>query len=255
MKALGTIIEASSGVLPENEIWAGVLDYFDHWQSIDPRLSAHHIPLSKWAEAFGHDLVNMATYAHHILSWLKPDNIRKAESVVVVGGMTEAFLLSLRSASDAVAGAISHVASTKSGQSPGESLRALLTWAKKNPQRVNPPIASVLQGDFEWFWNLRSLRDYIVHGGATPNIACNGRQFNLWVYVPNKGWITREPLLPLLKQHFDGLLSFANAASMGINVAIQMPADRVRSRVVCGVLVSHLHKLMEIAKEYNEPSP
>jgi hypothetical protein len=228
MKAIGTLIEASPGEqLSEYEIWTGVLDYYDHWQSIDARLAEHHDPLSKWAEAFGHDLVNLATYSHLILTWLEPDNIRKAESVVVVSGVTEAFLLSLRSAADAIAGAISHVACIKAGQAPGGSLRALLTWAKKNPQRIRASIASVLAGDFEWFWNLKSLRDYIVHDGATPNIHCNGRQFNLWVYTPNRGWITREPLLPLLKRRVESLISFADAASKGINQEIQMPDDRV----------------------------
>ena len=255
MKAIGTVIEASPGDLSEHEIWAGVLDYYDHWMSIDPRLAEHHDPLSKWAEAFGHDLVNLATYSHQILTWLEPDNIRKAESVVVVGGVTEAFLLSLRSAADAVAGAISHVAGTKPGQAPGESLRALLNWAKSNPHRIRASIAPVLAGDFKWFWNLRSLRDYIVHGGATPNIACDGLQFNLWVYAPNRGWVTREPLLPLLKRHVGSLLSFANAASIAINQEIQMPEDRIRSRVVYGVLVPRLHKLIEVADEYNTPSP
>lgn len=255
MKALGTIIEASPGELSEYEVWAGVLDYYDHWESAYARLSEHHDPLSKWAEAFGHDIVNLATYSHQILTWLDPDNIRKVESVVVVGGVTEAFLLSLRSAADTVAGAISHVACTKPKQAPSRSLRALLTWAKKNPQRVRASIGSILAGDFEWFWSLRSLRDYIVHDGAIPNIHCNGRQFNLWVYAPNCGWITREPLLPLLKMRVERLLAFADAASEGINQEIQMPDDRIRSRVVHGVLVPRLYKLMEIADEYNDPSP
>lgn len=256
MRALGTVIEVSPDEqLSEYEIWTGVLDYYDHWQSIDARLAEHHDPLSKWAEALGHDLVNLATYSHQILTWLEPGNIRKAESVVVVGGATEAFLLSLRSAVDTIAGAISHAASIKPGQAPRGSLRALLTWAKKNPQRIRASITPVLAGDFAWFWNLRSLRDYIVHDGATPNIHCNGRQFNLWVYAPNRGWITREPLLPLLKRHVGSLLSFADTASKGINQEIQMPGDRVRSRVVCGLLVPWLHKLIEVADDYNEPSP
>ena len=61
MKAIGTVIEASPDQqLSEYEIWTGLLDYYDHWQSIDARLAEHHDPLSKWAEAFGHDLVNLA---------------------------------------------------------------------------------------------------------------------------------------------------------------------------------------------------
>ena len=74
MKALGTIIEAKIGELLENEIWSGLLDYYDHWESIDDRLAAHHDALSKWSEAFGHDLVNMATYSDVILTWLDSRN-------------------------------------------------------------------------------------------------------------------------------------------------------------------------------------
>jgi hypothetical protein len=49
------------------------------------------------------------------------------------------------------------------------------------------------------FRNIRTLRDHVVHGGADANIHCDGHQFNLWL-VSSKGWITREPLLPLLHE-------------------------------------------------------
>ncbi len=106
MYALGTVIKTPPEGSGRSEIASRLLDYYDHWESVDPRLSEHSAALSPCSEAFGHDLVNMATYSTEILRWLRPENIRAPESVVVVGGMTEAFLLSLRAASDVVATAL-----------------------------------------------------------------------------------------------------------------------------------------------------
>ena len=82
-----------------------------------------------------------------------------------------------------------------------DSLRALLKWARKNPNRVTDAVKPAFDYDFEWFWELRSLRDYLVHNaGVHVNINCDGKQFNLWLHHPTRGWITREPLLPMLAQ-------------------------------------------------------
>ena len=86
------------------------------------------------------------------------------------------------------------------------------------------------------------------------NIACDGRQFHLWLHGPD-GWITREPLLPLLAGQFEHLISFADCSARAINMTIGLPADRLKSRVVHGVLVPALHHLLEIANEYSAPSP
>lgn len=255
MKALGTIIKASSRQLRDDEFYSGLLDYYDHWSDVDPRLAEHHGCLSGAADVFGHDLVNIATYVNEVLGWLPPDRIRLPASVVSVGGMVEAFLVSVRSASDVVAGALSYKASNKAGQAPSNSLRALLAWAKKDERRVHPRIMEVLGRDFEWFWNLRSLRDHVVHTGAHAVIHTDGRQFNLWVHAPRTGWVTREPLLPLLNRALDGLVSFADESAAAINQIISLPEDRLRSRVVCGVLVPALYTLKQIASEYAEPSP
>ena len=115
MIALGTIVEASRTRKEETEFYSGLLDYYDHWSEIDPRLAEHHSHLSRAADVFGHDLVNMATYTHEILGWLAPERIDSDQSVVSVSGMTEAFLVSLRSACDAVGDALAYKACEKPG--------------------------------------------------------------------------------------------------------------------------------------------
>src|ERR1700748_963370 len=98
VKALGTVIEWSGNRATSADFYSGMLDHWDHWQSIDPRLAEHHAVLSLAADAFGHDLVNLATYANGILRWLEPSRIQQSPSVV--GGMTEAFIFTVRSACD-----------------------------------------------------------------------------------------------------------------------------------------------------------
>ena len=255
MIALGTIVEATRTRMLDTEFYSGLLDYYDNWEEVDPRLAEHHEYLSRAAGVFGHDLVNMATYAHEIIGWLPPERIREASSVVSVSGMAEAYLVSTRSACDAVADALSYKASGKPGQAPTGGLRALLTWAQENEARVQPAVMGVLSGDFEWFWKLRTLRDHLVHNGAHAVVHTNGRQFNLWVHSPRAGWITREPLLPLLARKLQHLVTFADQAAAALNQAISLPEDRIRSRVVSGVLVPALHTLLQIASQYAEPSP
>lgn len=121
LRALGTIINWNpDDPLEETEFYSGVLDYYDWWNEIDPRLSKYHDHLSPAAFAFGHDIVNMATYASQILNWLSPDKIRDAPSLVVAGGMAEAFLFSVRSACDAVAAVLAYAACEKPGQAPSD---------------------------------------------------------------------------------------------------------------------------------------
>ncbi|WP_213740507.1 hypothetical protein [Bradyrhizobium sp. dw_411] len=253
-KALGTVIEWSGRSSTPADFYSGMLDYWDHWQSIDPRLAEHHAVLSTAAEAFGHDLVNLATYAHEILSWLEPSRIRRSPSVVVVGGMTEAFIFTLRSACDVIATALAHYAAEKRGQAPKDSLRGLITWSERNPSRVHASIRTVLAADFGWFWKLRALRDALGHRGSHANIHCDGRQFNLWLHGPD-GWITREPLLPLLAGQLVHLVDLSDSSAQAINEVIDFPPDRLKSRIVNGVLISALHDLLKTADNYAEPSP
>jgi hypothetical protein len=231
-----------------------LLDYYDHWNEIDPRLAVHHGTLSRAADVFGHDLVNLATYVREILDWLPPDRMRCSPSVVYVGSMTEAFLVSVRSAYDAVGLALAYVSCEKSGQAPSESLHSLYNWAQRNPGRVRPGVMTLLSQDHVSFSNIRTFRDHIVHNGAHATIHCDGRQFNLWLHSVN-GWMTREPLLPLLARHTRELIAFADSAASVINDVIDLPDDRRRNRAVEGVLVESLHELQRLQGDYAAPSP
>jgi hypothetical protein len=253
MRALGTIVSRYEGIDLAHCIECGMLDYYDHWLEVDPRL--HDRPdLSRASGVFGHDLVTLATYIYEILSWLEPDRLTNSVCVVSVGAMTEASMVSIRSAYDAIAIALAHVASAKAGQAPSGSLVDLIKWAKNNPSRIHPKVGEFLVQGHETFWSARKFRDYIVHHGVGAIIHTDRRQFNLWLHG-DRGWITREPLPPFLARHYRYLLDFANGASAIINGIISLPDDRHGSRVVEGVLIHALHKLERVQSEYAAPSP
>ncbi|MFL9823427.1 hypothetical protein [Rhodoplanes sp. SY1] len=254
LKALGSIIEWSDWDLTENDLYSGMFDYWDHWESIDPRLTSHYTVLSAASDAFGHDIVNLATFTHEILNWLDQSRIQDARSVVAVSAMTEAFMYTVRTACDVIASALAEYASEKPGQVPKNGLRDLLSWSQKNETRLRPAVTKVLTSDFDWFWKLRSFRDALAHRGANANIASDGRQFYLWLYGQH-GWITREPLLPLINDQLRKLLSFADQSAHAINLIIGMPADRIKSRVLHGILIPSLHDLSREAPNYSNPSP
>jgi hypothetical protein len=94
----------------------------------------------------------------------------------------------------------------------------------------------------------------LAHRGAHANIHTDRHQFNLWLYGPHD-CITREPLLPLIEGQLSKLLSFANQAADAINSTIGMPVDRIKSRVLHGVLIPALHELSRVAPNYSNPSP
>lgn len=254
MRALGTIVGSYAGMELTTSVHCGLLDYYDHWTEVDPRLAPHYDYLSRSASILGNDLVNMATYVHEILRYVPVGRTEGSHGVVTIGAMTEAFLVAVRSAYDAAAIALSYVVSEKRGQAPADSLRALVNWAKRNDTRARPRIREFLLLEHRGFWNLREIRDHIVHGGAQATIHCDGHQFNLWLHSP-KGWITREPLLPLLAWHLDSLLMFADAAAIAVNEVIQLPPDRLGSRAVEGIFIEELHKLRRVAHDYGAPSP
>lgn len=254
MRALGTIVNHYPSADPRHFIGCALLDPYDHWEKVDPRLAIHHQVLSQTASAFGHDLVHQASYAHEILRRLPDRADLEGADLVLVGSMTEAFLVSVRSAYDITASPAAYIATGKPGQAPQDSLRALAEWARKNPTRVKDPVRELLSAVPEEFWQLRSLRDHIVHRGADAIIHTDRKQFNLWIHGP-KGWVTREPLLPFLARHHSALLAFADRTGHLVHQMLQLPADRIGSRIVEGVMIHSLHELQSIAPVYAAPSP
>jgi hypothetical protein len=253
MRALGTIIEWSSDPLSEYEFYTGILDYFDWWTEIDFRLAAYHDHLSPPAFALGHDIVNMAAYVNEILFWHDPKRIRQSPSLIIVSSMTEAFFFSIRAACDAIAAILAHKACDKPGQAPRNSLRALLDWSQRNPQRVRPEIKTVLSTDLSWFWRLRQIRDEIGHGLADCGTFRHGGQFDMMMMsTKKKQKATRVPLFPLLAEQLAGLTALSDQTAIAVNKLINLPPDRIRSRVVQGALIPALPRLIEIAGEYAE---
>ncbi len=198
---------------------------------------------------FGHDLVNIATYLYEILSWLPHDRIWEGRSVVAVSAMTEALIVAMRSAYDAIAGALAHVAAMKANQAPGNSLHDLANWAKKYPGRARPEVVALLATKLDGFWKLREVRDLIVHKGADTIIYTDRKQFTL--FFPS----VREPLLPFLADHCRRLLDLADESARTINAIIDLPRDRLGSRVVSGIDIPAWHRLQEIESNYAAPVP
>ena len=261
MQALGTIVFTTPREPTSDEIHCGLFDYHDHWNNVDPRLEPHHDPLSHVAAAFAHDLVNLSVYAEQILHWLRPENIRSGTSVVVVGSVTEAFFTVARSACDTLALALLHVTPEKIGQKQkmGKrkvySLPLLREWVRQNLNLVAETIRPAFDYDFEWFSELSSLRNSFVHEGVSATIHCDGKQFNLWVHHSTDGWITREPLVPMLAQATQNIIDLEQHVVKFVQHRIPLPGDRQRTRMLQGVSIHSLYELMEVAPNYAKPSP
>ncbi len=252
MRVIGSIIKTDKFPTTDREIYSGLLNYYDGWHTDDPEFENRNPVLARAASVFGHDLVNLATYTAEILKWLTPERIVKARSVVSVSAMTEAFFVSARSAADAIAAALASQACDKPRQAPARSLNDLVNWSKKNPSRVRPVILKVLSTDLQWFLQLRDFRDEIIHNRAEPIIFRNKRQFWLILMPPGSVPTRKTPLLPLLASQLRELLAFADLAAAAINEITDFPKERVPSRVVSGILIPSLHRLMRIADQYAE---
>jgi hypothetical protein len=253
-RALGTIVERR-GRLTRYQFYSPVLDFHDHWSELDPEVSGKHPLLPPLSEAFAHDINNLAVYAGELLGWSHPSELKRPEGVVAVGAISEAYITTLRSAADVIAGLAAYCASTRPGQAPNTSLNDLLVWAKKNPNRVRQEAAPLLASDWSWFYEMRTMRDLIVHDGLHANIFTNRKAYRLWVHSPRRGWITRTPLFPLLGRWTLALESSARSTGEVLASHIQLPKRRAKSRVLEGVFVPHFHKFMALAKKPVDPAP
>jgi hypothetical protein len=85
----------------------------------------------------------------------------------------------------------------------------------------------------------------------TLGLIVTGHQFDLTLMsTKTKQKASREPMLPLLAQQFVSLVDLSNRTADAVNPIIGFPSERKKSRVVCGVLVPALHKLVEVAPNY-----
>ena len=254
-RALGSLIATPSEPLNQHSLASRAFDFYDHWSEPDTRMAPHGPHLSRWSEALAKDLNNFASYAHDLIQWVQPSRILDPHGVVAAGALTEAALVSIRSAADAIAALLGYVASEKQGQAPQSSLHQLLIWAQKHPTRVPEEVRRTLARDWTWLDRTRSLRDSLVHEGVTATIHTDRKQFNLWMHSPTRGWITREPLFPLLAGLLESLLDAAEAAGRVVHLQLGFPEDRIGSRVLNGIRVPALYDIRRLAPLYARPSP
>jgi hypothetical protein len=231
----------------EAEIYMPLFDYFDSPGATQQGKNEKRLAQS--AEVLAQDLVNAAVYSHQILGWR--DRAREYDdlgtAVVIVCTLTEGFLVSLRCACDALAMGLSVAACAKAGQAPQDSLRALLNWAKQNQSRVHPKLLPILVSEADWFWKLRTIRDYLVHQGSHTHILWNGEEFRLSLFPRFEGGAFQQPLRPLMASISEQLVAFAYNASEAVQGILPLPPDRKRSRVLHSPFIPYLKALCQFS--------
>lgn len=63
------------------------------------------------------------------------------------------------------------------------SFRGLLKWAENNPKRISPTVRDLLLEQRDWFMDLRSIRDQLIHNGGQPIVfgkPSEGIQFQIY---------------------------------------------------------------------------
>jgi hypothetical protein len=227
---------------------------------------------SQLAHSLAHDILKIATLAGRLL-WCEgvtPDMSRSPD-LVAVGVDAESYLMLLRTACDIIADAFANfcVEPKKRGQLPKEhgSFRALLFWARKNPQRLREEFRFITN-HFDWFMELRGYRDKIVHQGFYSNVYTERDFFQFflmpggvaelqWLYggykeedhEPDQPRFQRVPLLLWLKRLTVSVLELAEQLSAAIER--QLDVQRSRTHVLSGVYVPALHHLLA----YEQPRP
>ena len=248
LHALGSIV-SKHGRLTRYQFYSPALDFYDHWSELDPEVTGLHPQLPPLCEAFAHDINNLAVFASELLRWSSPNEIKRPQGVVAVGAISEAYITTLRSAADIVAGMVAYCIEKKPGQAPRSSLHDLLVWAKKHPQRLDQGAAMLLASDWTWFYQMRTIRDLLVHDGLHATISNSRRAYRLWIYSEKRGWIARTPLFPLLGKWTSDLQIFAADAGTILAKRVSLPKRRVRSRVLEGLFIPHFHRFLSEARK------
>lgn len=219
--------------------------------------------LSRIARSFAHDLLHIATLGGRLFWYegLTP-NMQRSEDLVAISVDTENYLMFLRTACDIVASACALFAVDVGlrGQVPSSSLRDLIVWARKNPQKIKPSFAFLHSEGHDWFFELRSLRDKLVHWGYDTVIFTD--RIRLWLFlrplgitylrilrntpVDDREKLGREPLLPLLWRFTQQLLALADAVCAAI-IGEERPS---MTHYLNGVYVPALHDI----SQYREPA-
>jgi hypothetical protein len=170
----------------------------------------------------------------------------------------------LRSACDVIAVIIHTVCidDKKKGQVPDESFNDLADWIDKNPARVPNNLKFVVEHK-DWFVELRSIRDKLVHHRIDINIFIDGvaPQFSLmstgdihlhFLRKPRKPLenpLQLAPLLPFLKLVTHGALNLADQVTEVL--AAERKHAPSRTHVINGVYIPALHHMLSY-EEHNK---
>ena len=267
IQALGTIVRRTKRrSLSTHDFYLGLTDVL--LDLVDRDLYGPSAVLfSQLACSLAHDFVNLATLAGQLLWYVSiapvrtgtPDSIR-------ISLAAESYFVFLRTAYDGIAGIILNVCidPKKRGQiADGKSIsfHGLVKWAKDNPTRL-PKNLEFLPDYWDFFMELRDIRDKLVHFGYDVNVLTNNvaPSFGLMstgevelhllrtprTPMGEKG-IKLRPLLPFLKHGTEQVLHLAEQVT---EVIIQLQAHTPsRSHILNGVYIPALNQILS----YKEP--
>lgn len=228
--------------------------------------SPHALTISQIAHSLAHDFLNLAVLAGKLLWYesVTPDMSRSTD-LVAISVDAESYLVFLRSACDVMALALVHfgVEPHRRGTVPkGDSFHGLLSWAKKNPTRIEffyEPFRFFIQHS-QWFMQLKDIRDKLVHEGYNLNIYTDRHLLELFLmpsgeaelqllhggykqedYDENKPRFRRYPLLSFLRGLTLNVLGLAKQIAAAI--AKQRDYEPSRTHLLNGLYVPALHHL------------
>jgi hypothetical protein len=232
---------------------------------------------SQLAHSLSHDFINLATLAGQLLWYegVTPDMSRSPD-LLAISGAAESYLIFLRTACDVIAGAfaIFCIEPKKQGQVPGKSFHDLIRWAKDNPTRIFEAFR-FLPEHWDWFMELRGIRDKLIHLGYDLNIYTDRISFLLILmptgeselqllhggykqedYHPDQPPRFRQyPLLPLLKRFTENVLGLS--AQLAKAIGEQRKHKYSQTHVLNGVYIPALHHILsyKVPVEQHPVSP
>jgi hypothetical protein len=122
--------------------------------------------------SLAHDFVRLSTIAGQLLWLVDTAPVRTGTpDTLSISMLAESYLMYLRSTCDVIA-VIIHafcIVERKKGQVPNGSFNDLIGWIEDNPTRVPESIKFVARHK-DWFVELRSIRDKLVHHRFDINI-------------------------------------------------------------------------------------
>jgi hypothetical protein len=214
--------------------------------------------------SLAHDFVRLAEVAGQLLWLVDTAPVRTGTpDSISISILAESYLMYLRSACDVIA-VIIHtfcIDEKKKGQVPNESFNDLIDWIEKNPSRVPEGIKFVAEHR-DWFVELRSIRDKLVHHRFDINIFTDdvAPSFSIMstgdihlhtLRKPGeflKPSLTLTPLMPFLKRATQGALDLSEKIAEVI--AAQKGHPPSRTHVLNGVYIPALQHILS----YEEPS-